>query len=58
MYSRLFEMIKTEDPDIRYKDCDLFVKHSSVKKTPAKTDKGTPLTLRILKTTWGEINLN
>lgn len=58
MYSRLSKIIKTEDLSIRYKDCDLFMKVSSVEKIPVKTVKVIPLTVRIFKTAWGIVNLN
>jgi len=58
MYSRLSKIIKTEEPSIRYKDCDTSVNVSSVKKTPAKTVKEILLIVLVFKTAWGEVRLN
>jgi len=58
MQSRLSKIMKTEDPTIRYKDCDISGKASSAQKTPAKARKVRPLTTLIFKTPWGEISLN
>ena len=58
MYSRLSKILKTEDPNIRYKGCDVSGKVSSTKKKSAKTMKEIPLNLRIFKTAWGEVSLN
>jgi len=46
MYNRLSKMLKTEDLNIRYKDCDTSGKVSSVKKTSAKVDKVKPWALK------------
>ena len=54
MYSRLSKIFKSEDPKIRYKDCDTSVNVYSVKKTQAKKNKEMTSTLRIFKPTWGK----
>ena len=54
MYSRLSNIIKTEDLSVRYKDCDTSVNVYSVKKTQAKKNKEMTSTLRIFKPTWGK----
>ena len=58
MNSRLSEIIKTQDPADRYKDCEGFKKLASVEKTPAKKDKEQYLCFRIFKIAWGEVSLN
>ena len=46
MNSRYSNIKKTEDLNIRYKDCDTSGKVSSVKKTSAKVDKVKPWALK------------
>jgi hypothetical protein len=58
MSSRLSKVVKTEDLNIRYKDCDLSGKALSSEETPVKSVKAIPSTLRIFKTTWGDVSLN
>ena len=58
MNSHLSEIIKIEDPSIRYKDCEGFMKLVSVYKKPSKNEKVKTLSFRIFRTTWGEVSLN
>jgi hypothetical protein len=58
MYSRLSKFVKTEDPNIRYKDCDISGKVSSTKKKSAKIVKEMHWVFRVFKTSWGEVSLN